>query len=233
MPLIRHILCLVFILLAPQAFGLQIVEPIEGQNTFVKVSSLETTRVVIEGGKIQTLLATEGELSVEKDEDRGQVFIRPLIQNKAINVRIISASGSTYNLVLQAVDIPQEDIIIKEPFTSKTKALDNSKLATSQTNARIIKYLVSTMALDEPPTFADVKKTKQEFTLWENTKFIMTAIYYERSMVGEKFELTNMGKTTMKLVEQEFYRKGVLAVAIENHTLEPGQATNVYVLRGN
>lgn len=59
------------------------------------------------------------------------------------------------------------------------------------------------------------------------------AVYNERELVGEKYVLTNTGKTPMRLVEQELYRKGVVAVAIENMHLEAGQSTNIYVVRSN
>ena len=100
--------------------ALQTVEPAEGHNSFVKISAKETTRIAIEGGKIRSLIGTDGELTVEKDEERGQIFVRPVVLNKPINVRLIAASGATYNLVMQAVDIPQEDVIVREPFAART-----------------------------------------------------------------------------------------------------------------
>ena len=78
-----------------ESFALQEVNPVEGQNAFVKISAKETTRLYIDGGKIRSLIATDGELTVEKDEDRGQLFIRPAILNKPINVRVIAGSGAT------------------------------------------------------------------------------------------------------------------------------------------
>ena len=99
--------------------------------------------------------------------------------------------------------------------------------------AKVVRNLVASMALEEPPNSADVRTTNQEFALWENTRFVMTAVYTERELVGEKYLLTNTGKTPIRLVEQELYRKGVVAVAIENMQLEAGQATNIYVVRSN
>lgn len=222
---------------AAPTFALQIVEPVEGQNAFVKISAKENTRLYIEGGKIRTLLATDGELTVEKDDERGQLFIRPIVLDKPVNVRIISASGSTYNLVMQAVDIPQEDIGIRESVAVRADraqaAGSSGKKATGNSIDRAVRSLVAAMALEEPPAHVDVRPTKQVFELWENTHFMMTAVYNEREFVGEKFVLTNTGKTPMRLAEQELYRKGVIAVAIENMQLEPGQSTNIYVVRSN
>lgn len=217
------------------ANALQTVEPAEGHNSFVKISAKETTRIAIEGGKIRSLIGTDGELTVEKDEERGQIFVRPVVLNKPINVRLIAASGATYNLVMQAVDIPQEDVIVREPFSARSAVTGagTNKKGASGGMAKLVRNLVAAMALEEPPNSADVRTTNQEFALWENTRFVMTAVYNEREFVGEKYLLTNTGKTPIRLVEQELYRKGVVAVAIENMQLEAGQATNIYVVRSN
>ncbi len=217
------------------ANALQNVEPLEGHNSFVKISAKETTRIAIEGGKIRSLIATDGELTVEKDEERGQIFVRPVVLNKPINVRLIAASGATYNLVMQAVDIPQEDVIVREPFSARSAnpSATSNKKGAGGGMAKAVCSLVAAMALEEPPNSADVRTANQEFALWENTRFVMTAVYNERELVGEKYLLTNTGTTPIRLVEQEFYRKGVVAVAVENMQLEAGQDTNVYVVRSN
>ena len=216
-------------------FALQEVNPVEGQNAFVKISAKETTRLYIDGGKIRSLIGTDGELTYEKDEERGQLFLRPVILNKPINVRVVAGSGATYNLIMQAVDIPQEDIVIKEPSSFRAAAAENGKgrRGAASSMDKQVRSLVAAMALEEPPSSVEMRATQQEFALWENTRFLMTAVYNERELVGEKYVLTNTGKTPMRLVEQELYRKGVVAVAIENMQLEAGQSTNIYVVRSN
>lgn len=217
------------------AYALQEVIPVEGQNAFVKISAKENTRIYIDGGRIRSLIATDGELTVEKDDERGQLFIRPVVLNKPINVRVIANSGGTYNLVMQAVDIPQEDVVIKEPASFKSANTPEPKGKRLQANGvgKRVRSLVASMALEEPPSNIEVRQTQQEFALWENTHFVMVAVYNERDMVGEKYILQNTGRTPMRLAEQELYRKGVVAVAIENLLLESGQSTNVYVVRSN
>lgn len=228
------------LLSAANASALQVVEPVDGKNSFVKISAKETTRIYIDGGKVASLIGTDGELSVEKDAERGQLFIRPAVLNKPINVRIVATSGAVYNLVMQPVDIPQADIAIRDTQSAR---LGDTPIGAAQLGAgrksasggmtRAVRSLVSSMALDEPPNTVDVRATNQEFALWENTRFTLIAVYNERDLVGEKFVLTNTGRSQIRLVEQELYRKGVVAVAIENMQLEPGQSTNVYVVRVN
>ncbi len=212
------------------AHALQIIDPVEGHNSFIKISAKELTRIAVENGKLSSLIVSDGELIVEKDADRGQIFIRPLILNKPINVRLITSSGRTYSMVMQAVDIPQEDIIVREATQKGEKAAGSESKATSHVAA--MKALITTMANPEPAASADIKKMNQEITLWEGTKFFLTATYQSRNMVGEKYRLHNTSKDTLRIAEQELFRKGVMAVAIENLIIDPGQSTNVYVIRG-
>ena len=152
----KLLLAAAFALASLNAFALQTVDPVEGQNSFVKISAKETTRLYIDGGKIRSLIATDGELTVEKDDDRGQLFVRPVVLNKPINVRVIASSGTTYNLVMQAVDIPQEDIVIREPFNVRAErnvaAGAGGKKGAASGMDRTVRSLVAAMALEEPPS---------------------------------------------------------------------------------
>lgn len=221
---------------AINAWALQTVDPIEGHNSFVKISTKEITRLFIEGGKIRSLIATDGELAVEKDEERGQVFVRPIVLDKPINVRVIAASGATYSLIMQAVDVPQEDVVIREPAALREPAGAASRATSGrggEGRTGAVRALVTAMALEEPPAGVAMQPMNRELALWENSRFVLTGVFNERELVGEKYRLTNTGKTALRLVEQELYRKGVVAVAIEQMQLEPGQTTSVYVVRTN
>lgn len=216
----------------PAAHALQIIEPVEGQNSFVKVSARELTRIAVENGKIRQVIASDGDLAMEKDEERGQIFIRPLLLQKPINVRIITSSGRTYSVVMQAIDIPQEDIVIRDAGLRTDKAAAHAERAGGGYE-KGIRALVTAMASEETPTNMDVREANDELALWEGTRFILTAVYTDRAMVGEKYRLYNTGVDRIRIAEQEFYRKGVIAVAVENMTLDSGQSTNVYIVRGN
>lgn len=220
-------------LYATQAVALQIIEPVEGQNSFAKISAQETTRIYIDGGKIKSMIATDGEIAVEKDEDRGQVFIRPLILEKPINIRLITASGATHNLVLQPVDVPQEDIVIRE--IGKNNGQDAAKpAATDSVSAddALLRNMFVAMASDEEVPGVSVKHSQKELLLWENVKFVRLATYQWRYLKGEKYRLTNNGKEEMRVVEPEFYTSGVKAIAIRNMSIKPGQSTDIYIVRG-
>lgn len=210
---------------AQSAQALQIVDPVEGHNAVVRISEKETTLLRIENAKIRGMVFTEGELIVDKNEAAGTAYIRPGVLTKPINLRIESSSGALHNLILQVTDIPQEDVVIREP------AKESQALPAGSSYANQIKALVVAMADPGNTKFAPQRKN-QPVALWEGTGFVLVATYKNRMMVGEHYELTNTGKSQLRMVEQEFYRRGVLAVAIEKMILEPGEQTRVFVVRG-
>ena len=50
-------------------------------------------------------------------------------------------------------------------------------------------------------------------------------------MEGEIHELSNISCGPARVLENEFYEKGVLAVSIDRHELAPKEKTNVYIVR--
>lgn len=208
--------------------ALQVVEPVEGVNLLVKISAKELTRLYVTDGKIRAVIANDGELVVEKDAELGQIYLRPVKLDKPLNIRVITNSDRTYSLLLQPVDIPQEDIQIKEPA-----GVRNRPDGKASDYAASIKGLITEMASEEVAPGVDMKAVNKEIALWEGTKFVHTAKFRSHGLIGDLYRLHNIGKDQIRIVEQEFYIKGVLAVAIENLILDPGQATDVYVVRGD
>jgi conjugal transfer pilus assembly protein TraK len=232
----RHIMhfmvCLAAVAMcSPVAHALQIITPTEGSNTFVRISAKELTRIAVDGGKVRSVLYSEGELQIEKDDDRGQVFVRPAMLDKPINVRVITSSNRTYSLILQAADVPQEDVIIQDGDQSAAARPVTAPRATGWQSG--IRSLVLAMASGEKLQAVQVEPRNREIVLWEGVKFILETVYRDRVLTGEKYRLHNLSSSRIRMTEQEFYRKGVVAVGIESLALEPGQNTVVYVVRTN
>jgi conjugal transfer pilus assembly protein TraK len=232
---VKPTLCAIAVACALPAHALQIVEPIEGVNSFVKVSAKEQTRLAVEKGRIASIVGNDGEFTLEKDIERGQVFLRPTRLDKPINIRVIPASGKTYSLVLQPVDIPQEDIVIHEPAGTKPQR-DTERTAGNHEHNAAIKALLAAMVPDEsgetPPCSAIEKRdVRQELALWEGTRFVKVASYFDRQLVGDRYELTNTSSEAIRIVEQEFYVRGVIAVALSSFLVKPGATADILVIR--
>jgi len=210
------------------ACALQILEGIDGQSLVAKISQKEVTRLMVEGSRIKRVTGNSGEFWLEKDEDKGQIYIRPASEStvKPINL-FVSTERATYMLLLQPVDLPAETIVIK----GLPGVREASRIERSTSHVRAIKNLLLAMAADTLPRDMEVRELTREVALWKGTRFTLARAYLGRAIIGEKYLLTNVGNSVMTVSEQELYKSGVLAVSVENAKLNPAQSTNVFVIR--
>ena len=180
-----------------------------------------------------------GELVLECDKDKGEVYIRPVGKSsKPINL-FVSSTQATYTLLLHRSDTPADTIVIRDPSARLLKQ-DNANpspsgmsLGTSANHIRAMKALLVAMASDRVPPDVRVEEVNRPVPLWLEARLSLMRRYEGRGLVGEKYLLQNISPTLMVLAEQEFDREGaqVMGVSIENHNLQPGETTNVFVIR--
>lgn len=175
-----------------------------------------------------------GEFILKCDRDKGEIYVRPIGEsNKPINV-FISSSTATYTLLLRRSDVPADTIILRDR-TEKVRATAAAQgpQGRSPSYIRSLKALLVAMASDRVPPDIRVDEIDQPVQLWSGTRMMLLRRYEGRGLVGELYRLQNIGPDVIVLAEQEFDREGgvVVAVAIENHNLRPGETTGVFVIR--
>jgi len=176
-----------------------------------------------------------GELVLECDKDKGEVYIRPVGKSsKPINL-FVSSVQATYTLLLHRSDTPADTIVIRDPSTKllKPDSANPGPSGTSANHIRAMKALLVAMASDRVPPDVRVEEVNRLVPLWLEARLSLIRRYEGRGLVGEKYLLQNISPTLMVLAEQEFDREGaqVMGVSIENHNLQPGETTNVFVIR--
>lgn len=210
------------------ASAIQILEGVDGQTLVGKVSQKELTRVMVERGRIKKVTGSAGEFLLEKDEDKGQIYIRPTLESatKPINL-FVSTERATFTLLLQPVDLPAETIVIKDRAASN----ETMRVERSSAYLRVVKNLLLAMASDTLPRDMEVREVTKEVSLWKEARLLLTRTYAGASITGEKYVLTNVSGKSMVIAEQELYRPGVIAVTVENLNLRPDESSNVFVIR--
>ena len=195
-------------------------------------------------GVVSPALNPAGEFVLECDRDKGEIYIRPVGEStKPVNL-FISSALATYTLVLRRADTPADTIVIRD---RTQRAAPASPVAGSHGgfgppspsahHVRTMKALLVAMASDRVPPDIRVDQLHQPMQLWAETRFVLTGRYEGRGLVGEKYLLKNIGPSPMVLSEQEFDRSDskeggqVLGVAVENHKLQPGETSQVFVIR--
>ena len=110
-----HVLLPLTLAFSAPAYALQLLDAREGELLIGKISAKEITRIAFEHDRIRKVTGNAGEFVLEKDDDKGQIFIRPAVaeSTKPINL-FISSDRRTVGLLLQPVDTPSETIVIRE-----------------------------------------------------------------------------------------------------------------------
>jgi conjugal transfer pilus assembly protein TraK len=248
-------------LISPSGYALQIIDARDGVTAEASIAIKEPTRIRIEGAAIKDVFGNiyssdcalmpqgalpgaaapavnpGGEVVVQCDRDKGEIYVRPVGgAGKPINL-FISSADATYTLLLRRVDTPADTIVLRD----RTGRSANGEAGNGRglggpapLHVRELKSMLVMMASDRVPSDVGVEEVGKTLHLWVGTEFTLMRRYEGRGLIGEKYLLSNTGKAPMTLAEQEFDREraNVLAVAIENHNLLPGDSTNVYVIRG-
>ena len=233
---------LALLLLAdPAAHALQIVEAHDGQSVLAQLSRKEVTRIAFETGRVRKVTGSVGEFLLEKDDERGQIFVRPTDPNstKPINLFLTSDRG-TVALLLQPVDTPSDSIVIREPRESRASGTSGASGEGGMTanrakaegrHVRTLKNLLLALAQDALPEDMDTTEVARDINLWPGTRLTLQRILRGTGIVGEKYLLTNIGDTTLEVAESALFKTGVMAVSVERAVLVPGEATNLFVIR--
>ncbi|QDL38729.1 type-F conjugative transfer system secretin TraK [Rhodoferax sediminis] len=186
-------------------------------------------------GPITPVTNPAGDVVLECDRDKGEVYLRPVgDSSKPINL-FISSATATYTLLLRRSDTPADTIVIRDktPKSLKPTEATQSPAGPSPNHIRAMKALLVAMASDRVPADIRVEETNRSIQLWAEARFSQVRQYEGRGLLGEKYLLQNVSQNVMVLAEQEFDRESgnVAGIAIEQHNLRPGETTSVYVIR--
>ena len=196
-------------------------------------------------GIVSPTLNPAGEVVLECDRDKGEIYIRPVGEStKPVNL-FISSALATYTLVLRRADTPADTIVIRDRsqrgmpsgVAPHGPGGPSGPLGPSANHIRAMKAMLVAMASDRVPADIRFDEVNQPMQLWAGVRFALMRRYEGRGLTGEKYLLQNLGQAEMVLAEQEFDRPDsrtggqVLGVAVENRQLRPGESTNVFVIR--
>ena len=179
-----------------------------------------------------------GEVVVECDREKGEIYVRPVGEGtKPVNL-FISSAEATYTLLLRRADTPADTLVIRDRALAEKRIARAAPCLANGTASHVrgLKAMLVAMASEEIPSDIAVKEAGQPVVLWRETHFQLERTYRGRGLVGERYRLQNVSDKPMVLAEPEFDRAGddsgeVAAIAIEHHNLRPGEKTRVFVIR--
>ena len=226
-----RLMCLLPVI-ASSAFAQQVITTLGDVAQVSGFVSLHDTNVLaIDGRKLVELKGWSDEVQIQLDEvnGRGTFFLsNPKSGMRAISLQASDDTGGTYVLNLTPRDIPAEMILIKPHGGSKRTKAGGTKPVANDYQRAVKNMLLSMSGENDDVEYQIVNK---KIPLWNEVSFYLQRKYLDDDLIGERYMLTNVSPAEMVVAEQELYRPGVMAVAVENLNLAPGTSTPVYIVR--
>jgi conjugal transfer pilus assembly protein TraK len=174
-----------------------------------------------------------GDVMLNCDLDKGEIYVRPATPNssKPINL-FVSSPHATYTLLLRPAQMASETLVLRDRRVDAGELTPKVSRQRAASHVRAIKEMLAAMAAVREVAGVQVEHIDVVRPLWQEADLRLIRKHQGSALVGETYRLRNASAATMVLAEQEFDRDGVIAVAIEQHNVRPGETTLVYVIRG-
>lgn len=214
---------------SPMSHALQSVSARDGDTVVARIAQKEVTRIAVESGRIRKVTGNAGEFVLEKDEARGQIFVRPAdpSSTKPINL-FLSTDRSTVGLLLQPVDTPSDTILIRERTTTPAR---KPASASASPHVRSLKHLLLTLATDSPTDDMEMRESALELGFWPGLRMTRVRTLLALHAIGEQYHVVNETRAAVRLEPTDFFKPGVMAVAVTDPEIAPGTGTQVFVIR--
>lgn len=235
MRLIRLVLLLLLTAIDP-VYAAEVLQLADGQSASVRISAHDLTRIAMaDGGRVAKVIGLQSEVSVEPDEEAGQVFIRPTPgRSQAFTLHVRDESGATYTLLaVPAADLAGDTVFIR-PAGERRPTYDTTPLPQEPRVARIKRWL---RLLDRGgvPDGATLERVHQRLAPRQGLELILTGRAAGPDCKAEIYTLRNVSGADLDLNEADFQQLGerLYAIALESRRLVPGQRTRLFVLQAN
>ncbi|GAB2855770.1 hypothetical protein GCM10027277_25420 [Pseudoduganella ginsengisoli] len=174
-----------------------------------------------------------GDVMLNCDLDKGEIYVRPVTSNQSKPINLfVSSPRATYNLLLRPAQMTSETLVLRDRRLDAGEAAPKASRQRAAGHVRAMKEMLVAMVGGRETASVQVDRMDVARPLWQEADLRLIRKHQGSALVGETYRLRNTGATTMVLAEQEFDRDGVMAVAIEQHNVRPGESTLVYVIRG-
>jgi len=85
------------------------------------------------------------------------------------------------------------------------------------------------MAGDALPDDMEVREPGQQFALWPGVRLTLQRAWLGAGIVGEKYQLANIGSADVNLAERDLYKPGVMAVEPGTRQPAPGRIDETFL----
>lgn len=216
-------------IVASNVFALQIKSVVDNETINAKISSVDVTRIFVQGDRIKSVKGLKGAYTRENDEKNGEIYIQPSssYRYRAFTILIDTELGRHFTLLLNPVSSPSETLMLVPKGVGLTRA---AKFEQASSYELTINHLVRAMKNGVLPEGYAVREINGE-TIWKSGNRLslkLKTIYEGLNLRGEIFKITNNKATSIRLDEREFYKRGTRAISLDTIVIPPMATIHLY-----
>jgi conjugal transfer pilus assembly protein TraK len=209
-------------LLSSYVCATQIKGVVDNETITAKISSLDITRIIVQGDRIKSLKGIRGAYTRENDENNGEVYLQPtsLYQNTAFSVLIETEKGRHFTLLLTPISVPGGTLMLVPKGVGREEAARFEQASDYQITLSHLIRAMATNTIPEGYSISEVdNKTRYHFGNIATLR--LKTIYQGLHFQGQIYEISNTQSFPIFLDEKQFYKQGTRAISLEAIEIAP------------
>lgn len=210
-------------------FALQIKSVVDNETTNAKISSVDVTRIFVQGDRIKSVKGLKGAYTRENDEKNGEIYIQPssLYRDRAFTILIDTELGRHFTLLLNPTYSPSETLMLVPKGVGRERA---ARFEQASPYELTINHLVRAMRNGVLPSGYAVREinNKTTYKFGNRLNLKLKTVYEGLNLRGEIYEITNKQAFPIQLDEREFYKSGTRAISLDTIEVQPMATINLY-----
>lgn len=205
---------------------------IDGESITVQLSSKDPNVISVKYDRIERFSVVKGVVLSSLDPKHGTLTIKPSSPETSdpFSMIIFTESGKRYTLLILPMAIPAQDIILMNEFQGEHKPL---AFEHQSPYTEVIAQLIGHMVNNSQP-----EDYKRLFIDEEPIDFMdgilkKTSVYQGNHLAGEILQFTYQGGVGSSLLESDFHTKDVMAVAVSQNYVKPGDVVTIFRVKRN
>jgi conjugal transfer pilus assembly protein TraK len=219
---------------ANNAVALQIKSVVDNETTNAKISSVDVTRIFVQGDRIKSVKGLKGAYTRENDEKNGEIYLQPssLYQDRAFTILIDTELGRHFTLLLTPTGSPSETLMLVPKGVGHERA---TRFEQASPYELTINHLVRAMKNGVLPEGYVVREinNKTTYKFKDTLSLEFKTVYEGLNLRGEIVEVTNKQTFPIQLDEREFYKRGTRAISLDTIVVEPKATIHLYRVLSN
>lgn len=208
----------------------------EGKRLEATIAPDVMNRITVVKDRITNIFGDEGTFVTQTDDQTGQVFIKPTVENgpKPISLTVITENGITQDFTLNPTDSTASTILLKNTNTAQANnpGANYESLFSSNNNVNIpsskdqFVQIMKQAVSGELPLY---NKTPPKRKSVAGYKTNLIKAYQSGSYLISVWSIKSTCKR-IELHERVFYQPGDLAISLQEKYLKDGKNTQLYIM---